>query len=214
MKLKSYLWDRKFLILVYFIITLLTGLIIYMEESVSLSKSNGLYIVELSFVLFLIYLLGDYATKNNHFKHLKEIYQSDNMRNLSVATVGAYHVSGAFDFDNTAPTAGSVSINSGASYTKTTAVTLTISANNATEMSICNSSTVGTWIPYSTTNSHTLETTNGNKTVYVWFRDENGNESVYASDTIILDTAAPTISFSANSNATAAKIQSVIVSDA
>jgi hypothetical protein len=134
---------------------------------------------------------------------------ADTVGNLSVATVGAYHVSGAFDFDNTAPTAGSVSINSGASYTKTTAVTLTISANNATEMSICNSSTVGTWIPYSTTNSHTLETTNGNKTVYVWFRDENGNESVYASDTIILDTAAPTISFSANSNATAAKIQSV-----
>lgn len=73
MKLSDYLSDKKFLILLYSITSLFTGAVIYMGESVKLSESNGLYVVEISLLLFAIYLTIDFILKKKHYSILKEI---------------------------------------------------------------------------------------------------------------------------------------------
>ena len=108
--------------------------------------------------------------------------------------------------DATAPT-GSVTINGGDSYTKSTTVTLNLSASDSTGMTgyylSMNSSTpsastlgwttVTTTTSYSADVSYSLSSGDGNKTVYVWYKDTAGNISDAANDSIILDTTAPTI---------------------
>ena len=98
---------------------------------------------------------------------------------------------------------GSVSINSGASYTNSTSVTLTISASDAgssvSQMKVSESSSFSgaSWETYTTSPSFILSSGDGEKTVYVKFKDAAGNESTsIASDSIILDEAAPTGSIS------------------
>ena len=60
-------------------------------------------------------------------------------------------------------------------------------------MCISNTATCTTWTAFATTKSWTLTTGNGTKTVNVWFRDVWGNvNDVPYSDTILLDTIAPT----------------------
>jgi hypothetical protein len=74
-------------------------------------------------------------------------------------------------------------------------VTLNLSANNATDMCIRNNTFVLCgllWEPYSTTKAWTLPSSDGSKTVYALFRDGSGNVSELYSDSIILDTVAPT----------------------
>ncbi|MBI4689198.1 MAG: hypothetical protein HY754_02855, partial [Nitrospirae bacterium] len=100
-------------------------------------------------------------------------------------------------FDTTAPT-GSVTINSGASYTNTTSATLTISASDGSgsgvyQMCISNTTSCSSWENYTTSKSWTLSSGDGTKTVYIWFKDNLGysNSSPY-SDTIVFDTTAPT----------------------
>ena len=109
--------------------------------------------------------------------------------------------------DSSAPTDGSITINSGASYTNSTGVTLTLSAKDnvgvtgyylSSSSSTPSSSTSG-WTSVSSTTtysgsvSYTLNSGDGSKTVYVWFKDSSGNVSSSASDYITLDTTAPTI---------------------
>ena len=108
--------------------------------------------------------------------------------------------------DTSAPT-GSISINGDATYTKSTSVTLTLSATDnagVTGYYISNSSTkpsasVSGWTSitsttsYSANVSYTLSSGDGSKTMYVWYKDNSGNVSSSASDSIILDTTAPTI---------------------
>lgn len=77
MRLQDYLWDRKFLILVYSISSIFTGAIIYMGESVSLSESNGLYAVGVSLLLFVIYFAVDFIIKKKHYDALNEVLISD-----------------------------------------------------------------------------------------------------------------------------------------
>jgi hypothetical protein len=93
-----------------------------------------------------------------------------------------------------APT-GTVSINGGDVWTKSTAVTLTLSATDASgvsKMCISNSTSCSSWMTYTTTKSWTLSATNGTRTVYVWYQDANGNKtSTYVSDNIGVDTVAP-----------------------
>jgi hypothetical protein len=94
---------------------------------------------------------------------------------------------------DTAPS-GTVSIASGASGTRTTAVTLALSANDSTggvsTMCISNTTSCTTWQAYATSLSWTLSGT-GTRTVYAWFRDSYSNTSSVASDSIIVDTTAP-----------------------
>ena len=91
-------------------------------------------------------------------------------------------------------------INGGAASTNSRTATLTLSATDAlgpvSQMRFSNSGTSfsGTRA-YATTTTWTLSSGAGTKTVYVQFRDLAGNWSTASSsDTIVLDTTAPTIS--------------------
>ena len=107
------------------------------------------------------------------------------------------------------PPEGSISINNGNEYTSSSSVTLDISATDSgvdssdisnSEMLISNLSDFsdkveGDWESYSTTKASwsLFDSAEGEKTVYIRFRDSLGNEmdnSSY-SDTIIIDTTAP-----------------------
>src|SRR5262245_61139506 len=108
--------------------------------------------------------------------------------------------------DNQAPT-GSILINGGAPATNSTTVTLTLSASDAfsgvTQMRFSNNGTsFSTAENYATTKAWTLSNGAGTKTVYVQFRDAAGNWSASATDTIVLDTTAPTISARTTTNIT------------
>ena len=88
--------------------------------------------------------------------------------------------------DTTPPTNTSVSINAGVTATNTTSVTLTLSAIDAYQMQISNTSdfTGAIWETYATSKAWTLVAGEGMKTVYAKFRDISGNVSNAVSDTI------------------------------
>ncbi len=79
MNVKDYLWDKKYLIFIYIITILFTGTVIYIGETVSLSRSNGLYVVVVSLFLFVIYLIVDFINKNKYYKQLKKISASEGL---------------------------------------------------------------------------------------------------------------------------------------
>lgn len=79
MRLRDYLVDRRYLILLYIFEIFFIGTIIYMEEAVSLRKSNGLYVVEVAFILFVIYLVLDYRIKKKHYEMLKRAISADGL---------------------------------------------------------------------------------------------------------------------------------------
>ncbi|MBU2565089.1 MAG: PKD domain-containing protein, partial [Candidatus Thermoplasmatota archaeon] len=129
---------------------------------------------------------------------------TDNAGNAEVLAGGDGDTSTTIDA--TAPT-GSISINSGDAYTTSTSVTLTLSASDTTsgvaQMCFSNDGTTYTaWEAYATSKSWTLTTGDSIKTVYVKYKDNASLISSAYSDTIILDTAAPTGSISINSAAT------------
>ncbi|MDP9437993.1 MAG: Ig-like domain-containing protein [Actinomycetota bacterium] len=96
--------------------------------------------------------------------------------------------------DTTAPS-GTVSINGAAAYTRSTSVSLALSASDAGGVTWMRFSEDGVkwgeWEPYATTKAWTLVGANGTKTVFAQYRDGAGNVSETASDTIVLDTAKP-----------------------
>jgi hypothetical protein len=103
-------------------------------------------------------------------------------------------------YRDTVPPAGTISINSGAAYTKSANVTLNLSATNPTagdpvsDMRFSNDGTTyGSWRPYATSAAYTLPAGDGAKTVFVEFRNGAGAISPRASHSITLDTTAPTI---------------------
>ena len=108
--------------------------------------------------------------------------------------------------DTTAPS-GSVTINGNAAYTTSTTSNLNLSATDAagvtgyyaSEASTAPLANAAGWTAaagtsYSANVPFTLSSSNGEKTVYVWYKDTSGNVSGVASDTIILDSVAPTVS--------------------
>ena len=107
--------------------------------------------------------------------------------------------------NNGAPT-GSVTIDNGAAATNSTAAVLTLSASDpagVTQMRFSNTgSTFSTPEAYATTKAWTLTSGSGTKTVYVQFQNAPGNWSGSFTDTIVLDTTAPTISSVASSSVT------------
>lgn len=90
---------------------------------------------------------------------------------------------------------GSVVVNAGAAYTKTLAVTLTLSATDASgvaDVCLSNTTSCTAFVAYAPSKAWTLAAGDGVKTVFVRFRDVWGNVSAaLASDTITLDTIAP-----------------------
>jgi len=99
------------------------------------------------------------------------------------------------EFD--APTAGAIVINGGDTATNAVDVTIAATADDASGLKdVCfseSSSACSAWQTWSTTNSFTLSSSEGEHTVYAWFRDYWNNEtSSPVSATISLDTALPT----------------------
>ena len=96
--------------------------------------------------------------------------------------------------DTQAPT-GTISINTGSTYTRSTQVNLTLGATDnvgVTEMAFSDNGTdFGSYQAYSTLALYTVPTGDGTKTVYVRFKDAAGTVSTSSSDAILLDTVAP-----------------------
>ena len=98
---------------------------------------------------------------------------------------------------DTDPPGGTVVINSGAANTNNINVTLTLSASSSgsavSQMSFSNNGSAwSAWESYATSKTWPLAVGDGNKTVYVRYKDTLGNVSANALDTITLDTVAPT----------------------
>ncbi len=110
-------------------------------------------------------------------------------------------VSDSIVWDATPPS-GSVQINGGDTYTKSTAVTLTLAAVDVPGTNINmqfsnDGATYTTPTAFSTTKHWDLTSVDGLKTVYVKFTDDVGNFSISTAN-IILDTTAPTASISSS----------------
>ena len=100
--------------------------------------------------------------------------------------------------DTLAPTISAFTINSGASVTTSTNVTLTITSADAASMKIWGINGVATeqdasWETFASSKNVTLPSGDGTKTVYVKVRDAVYNESAASSATITLSTAIPEI---------------------
>ena len=97
--------------------------------------------------------------------------------------------------DVTAPS-GSVTIAGGRAVTATSSVTLAVPATDAdssvSEVELSNDGIAFTNRPYASSQPWTLPATNGTRTVYVRWKDTAGNWSAVKTDTIVLDTVAPT----------------------
>jgi hypothetical protein len=95
---------------------------------------------------------------------------------------------------------GTITINDGAQYAKTKTVTLALSAsggpNRVTQMRFANDDGTkwSAWESFAASKSWSLSSGDGSKTVYAEFKDEAGRASPSCSDTIIVKTAAPTLS--------------------
>ena len=96
--------------------------------------------------------------------------------------------------DTQAP-AGSIVLNSGDTYAKSTQLTITVTATDdvaVTQMAFTTDpSNFGAYVAYAATAQYTVPVGDGTKTVYARFTDAVGNVSTVVSDTIILDTVAP-----------------------
>ena len=122
------------------------------------------------------------------------------------STNTTYMVQGGYpSASDTTPPTGTITINSGATYTTSAAATLTLSATDnsgsVAHMQLSNDNVTYTAPEaYVTSKSWTLPVGDGTKTVYVKFKDAAGNWSSPASDSIALDTTPPTISAAGTSN--------------
>jgi len=93
------------------------------------------------------------------------------------------------------PPSGTVLINSGASYSMSASVVLSLSASGPSgvaEMRLCNSGAAwGDWQTYATSKTWPLAPGDGTRTVYAQFRDSFGRVSATAVDSILVDSTAP-----------------------
>ena len=137
---------------------------------------------------------------------------------------GTYYFDTLARTDTTAPS-GSISINSGASYTNSTTVTLNLSATDdvgvtgyyVSDGSTPPSASASGWTSvtsttsYSGSVSYSLSTGDGSKTIYAWYKDAAENVSSTANATITLDTTVPTVTISSpTSNSTYTATSSTI----
>ena len=91
---------------------------------------------------------------------------------------------------------GTVMINAGAEWAKSAAVTLTLTATDASmpiQMCISNTRTCTAWTTFAAAMRWKLSSGRGTKAVGAWFRDTRGDTATSPMrDTILLDTTAPT----------------------
>ena len=122
-----------------------------------------------------------------------------------------------YNKSNTVMISGSITINDGATYTKSTDVTLNLTASDnigVTGYYLSSSAakpsvTANGWITvtpvqsYYETVSYTLSSGEGGKTVYVWYKDSDGNISATASDSITVDMTAPVVTITSPTSGSA-----------
>lgn len=101
-------------------------------------------------------------------------------------------------FDNAPPTLSGVSVAGGATFTSTTAVTVTYTANdtggsNLSEVCWGLTNTPSNCQAYSASVMATLAAQDGSQTLSVLVRDAAGNSSMVVSDSIVLDTTPPQV---------------------
>jgi len=96
------------------------------------------------------------------------------------------------ELDTSPPTSPSISIDEG-DNTNDPDINLTLSAVNADEMQLSENPgfSGASWEAYATSRAWSLSAGDGQKIVYVRYRDAAGNESSTASDVIVLDTGEP-----------------------
>ena len=107
--------------------------------------------------------------------------------------------------DATPPSSGSVAINNGATHTTSRNVNLILTATDLIGVAKYYASENTTppidasnWLDMATSGEFELSTGDGDKTVYVWFKDKGDNLSARYSDTIIMDTSIPVGSIDLN----------------
>jgi hypothetical protein len=108
--------------------------------------------------------------------------------------------------DTAGPGSGSVLIAGGAGATDSTSVSVSLSATDdigVTQMRLSEDSgfSGATWQPFATSASFTLAAGDGTHTIYAQFADADGNPSAIVSDSIVLDTVAPSGTIVLNSGA-------------
>lgn len=110
-------------------------------------------------------------------------------------------VSASITLDTALPTGSAVSIQEGA-YTNTASIHLNLSASGATFAKISEAANFGgaSAIPVASTTAFTLTAGDGNKTIYVKYLDDAGNETAPVSTSIIVDTVTPTTPVIFNQN--------------
>lgn len=117
--------------------------------------------------------------------------------------------------DTTAPGGVTLSINDGALYATSTAVTLKIATTDKDttgyQMKVWGvdgvaSESAASWESYAASKSVNLTSDDGLKTVYVKVRDDVGNESAQVSDTITLNTAVPVVTITGPDKAKISKV--------
>ena len=128
----------------------------------------------------------------------------------NLATSGDYTFTTLAPPDTTAPT-GTISINSGDTYTTSTSVTLTLSCSDAgsgcSQMRLSNDGTTwNVWENYVTSKTWTLTSGDAVKTVYIQYIDANNNTSQNYTDTITLDATIPTLTGIGTTNLTASSV--------
>ena len=130
-------------------------------------------------------------------------FTGSNPQGTFVYNTATFTANVAAPADGTAPT-GSVSIDGNAAYTNSTSVDLGLAATDGVGVtayrvangSDCSSApwqAVSSTTSFSQTVAHTLTAGDGNKAVCAQYKDAQGNISSTATDSIVLDTIAPTI---------------------
>ena len=108
--------------------------------------------------------------------------------------------SDTIDLDTAAPTLGapSITINGGANYTTSDAITVEVVGNGANVVEVSQDFGFATKVTSAYAGGalslpFTLDSSDGTKTVYVRFVDAAGNVSAIGSDTVVLDTSVPVL---------------------
>ncbi|WP_189001100.1 S-layer homology domain-containing protein [Paenibacillus nasutitermitis] len=157
---------------------------------------------------------GTALLNDNAYTH-GTIIDQDGMYTLVVTDAAGNATTIQFQIDATAPT-GTLVIQEGAEWTNVTDAALTLTGsdgNNGSgivEMRFSgNGSDWDSWEPSATTKAWSLATGDGEKTVYVQFKDKAGNVSGTIHDVIKLDQTIPTGTIVINDGATTTSSKAV-----
>lgn len=166
------------------------------ENSMSANAASAKTVLEDSYIQYFATFDAASAIPNTYSEQFKiKIIIDDGEIANNLATAS----SSSFIIDTKAPISPSIIVNNGQTHASSTAVNLAISAlddvSSEMKMMISNNEnfTNAVWEEYSGNKSWELESADGEKTVYIKFKDWRGNISDTANDTIIFDTTAPEI---------------------